>query len=29
MISRTIGPLTITALQDAEGPFFEPREAAL
>jgi hypothetical protein len=28
MISRTIGPLTITALQDAEGPFFEPREAA-
>ncbi|MEV6494670.1 MBL fold metallo-hydrolase, partial [Actinoplanes sp. NPDC051633] len=28
MTTRTIGPLTVTALQDAEGPFFEPREAA-
>ncbi len=27
-LTRTIGPLTVTALQDAEGPFFEGREAA-
>ena len=27
-ITRAAGPLTVTALQDAEGPFFEPREAA-
>ena len=27
-ISRTLGRLTVTALQDAEGPFFEPRETA-
>src|SRR5690349_10585679 len=26
---RKIGPLTVIALQDAEGPFFEPREAAI
>jgi glyoxylase-like metal-dependent hydrolase (beta-lactamase superfamily II) len=26
--SRTLGELTVTALQDAEGPFFEPRETA-
>jgi glyoxylase-like metal-dependent hydrolase (beta-lactamase superfamily II) len=26
--SRVLGELTVTALQDAEGPFFEPRETA-
>jgi len=26
--SRVLGDLTVIALQDAEGPFFEPREAA-
>jgi glyoxylase-like metal-dependent hydrolase (beta-lactamase superfamily II) len=26
--SRALGELTVTALQDAEGPFVEPREAA-
>jgi glyoxylase-like metal-dependent hydrolase (beta-lactamase superfamily II) len=26
--TRTAGQLTVTALPDAEGPFFEPREAA-
>jgi glyoxylase-like metal-dependent hydrolase (beta-lactamase superfamily II) len=26
--SRALGKLTVTALQDAEGPFFEPREEA-
>jgi glyoxylase-like metal-dependent hydrolase (beta-lactamase superfamily II) len=26
--SRTLGPLTVLALQDAEGPFFSPREEA-
>lgn len=26
---RKIGSLTVVALQDAEGPFFEPREAAI
>jgi glyoxylase-like metal-dependent hydrolase (beta-lactamase superfamily II) len=28
MTTRTLGPLTVIALQDAEGPFFEEREAA-
>src|SRR3954464_13940816 len=27
-ITHTVGPITITALQDAEGPFFTPREEA-
>ncbi|MCA2218561.1 MBL fold metallo-hydrolase [Jidongwangia harbinensis] len=28
MLRRALGPLTVTAVQDAEGPFFEPRERA-
>ncbi|GAA0795870.1 MBL fold metallo-hydrolase [Spirilliplanes yamanashiensis] len=28
-VSRNFGPLSVTALQDAEGPFFEPRETAI
>src|ERR1044071_3641689 len=27
--TRRVGPLTVIALQDAEGPFFERREAAI